>query len=184
MASHDLDIPQITVVDTQDENNSGLLDNSSPPRVSSGSSIRHRRSPSDTHDFLPHPTLILTNDENHPASRASDASSSVPPPSPTHSAHSPARTAPAGSRDINSDDLSSLGFLAPLTPGHTLPVASFGTDHDVNGSSSLGLSLVGPCRRDVPMPLSGSDTSHPSSVASLFKRIIRCVLIHHLVKPT
>ena len=148
MASHDLGIPQITVVDVQDDINSTPLVNSSFP--TSGPPIRHRSSPSDTHDFLPPSTLRLTNRQPFSlSSRTSDGSSSHPPSSPTQStrSHSSGSTV-VRSRNNNPeehDGLSSSGQLAPPTRGHfpmgcTVAVSSIGTDRDINGSLSLGLS--------------------------------------------
>lgn len=168
MASRDLDIPEITVVDVQDDINSTPLVNSSFP--TSGPPIRHQSSPSDTYDFLPPSTLRLTNRRtSSPTSRTSDGSSSHPPPSPTQStrSHSPGSTV---FRLYNNnleehDGLSSSGQLAPPTRGHfpmgrTVAVSSIGTDRDINGSLSLGLS---------------------SSIASFLKSDVPCVFILRVV---
>ena len=143
MASHGLDIPQITVVDIQDVTNSRPLDTPSFP--TSGLPVRHLQSHSGTvhHHFLPLPSLVLTIDRIHlavldcPSSRTSDASSSYPP-SLAQCAH---LLDSVVSRDHKNpekvhDGLSSSGFLAPGE--HTLPVLNVSTDSDVNGSASLG----------------------------------------------
>lgn len=156
MASHDLDIPQVTVVDTQDDTNSNPLDNPSFPTSSPPICDRtcHRKplspSPNTSSDKL-------LKSSGSPASRTFGTTLLYPPP-PTQSAHSFLGTS-AGSHDNDPevhDSLSSSGFLAPLAGGYTLPVSiiSNGTDHDVNGSASFEL---------------------PSSVASFLKRIVRCV---------
>jgi hypothetical protein len=179
MASYDLDTPQISVVDIQDDDNHSPLDDYTFPSISPP--MRNQRSPSDTHDFLPPPTLRLTNCRvGFPTSRASDASSSHSPPSPTQSARGHSLGSTVRLRDNNPEEhvgLSSSGLITPPTrgrcrKGRTVPVSSIGTDRDVNGSSSLGLSPVRPSQ--------GSETSRPSSVTSFFKRIVRCVLIRRL----
>lgn len=83
MVAHNLDIPQITVADNQDDNSSSSLDNTS--FLTSGPPMCHAISPSDTHDFLPHSTLVVTNYRTHPdvtgppALRTSDTTSSPSP---------------------------------------------------------------------------------------------------------
>jgi hypothetical protein len=186
MAAHDLSIHQITVVDIQDDNNPSPLDNNSFP---TGGPPPRRRSPSETNVVPPFPTLNLTNYQNYldvpgsPASRTSDTSSLFPAPSSTDSTHCSART--GGSRDNNPDGLSSSGFLVPPTRGHTPPALGIGKFSDLSGSLSLGLTLIHSCHRGVSMPpFPGSETSRPSSVASFFKRIIRCAHVHHLATLT
>ena len=144
-----------------------------------------------------------------PASYTSDAPSHRPS-SPTLSAHSTGsifRTTSAVLLDNSlegQDGLSSSNCIAPPTQVHftrscTITVSSVGTNLDVqvddSRSSSLGLRPVRPCHSgsDVPiMPTTptnlhldaGPDTSRPSSVASFFRKIVRCVLIHRLATPT
>ena len=158
--SHHFDFPQLTVVDIQDVTNSSPPDN--PFFPTSGPPVRYRHS--GTRHFLLLPSLVPTNNRTHPgvpgspSSRTSDASSSYPPPSSTHS---------AASRDNNPNELHGLSFLTPPTRECKFPVlsVSIGTDSDANGSASLGFPVASFLNRDrivrcvyYPSPSPSGDT--------------------------
>ena len=187
------DIPQISVVNIQDDTTSGPTSPTPSPNISSHPLFPCNANPN-THGLLTLPTPILSNSRNYidipitPASYTSYASSLQPPPPPTLSVHSSGSIRWANStllRDNNPEvqhGLSSLALLAPPSQAHRRKpstatcssISSNFADHDT----------VPSCRSDtlntLPSPTNThidavSDTSRPSTPAAFFKRTVQRV---------